>query len=230
MSDLGQAFREAMRLILSADEEVTTIVFASLRFSIGSTVLASLIGIPAGISLANSHFRFKRLVEDILNTLLAMPTVVVGLFVYTLIFSQGPLGRFHLLFSPAAIILGQTVLILPLVASLACSAVSAVNPIIRETAFTLGAGAFRTTLTIAWEAQAALFVACITGFGRVIGEVGISLLLGGNILGYTRTITTAVSLQTSKGEFALGLALGLVLIFAAFGVNLAIRLLRSRSI
>ena len=111
MSDLGLAFTEALRLIFTADAEVTTIVFASLRFSISSTVLASLMGIPAGIALATSQFRFKKLVEDMLNTTLAIPTVVVGLFVYTLLFSQGPLGKLQLLFSPAAIIIGQTVLI-----------------------------------------------------------------------------------------------------------------------
>jgi tungstate transport system permease protein len=229
LSDLGQAFREAIRLILSADAEVGTIVWASLRFSICSTAIASIIGIPAGVALANSHFRFKRLVEDILNTLLSLPTVIVGLFVYTLIFSQGPLGKFRLLFSPAAIILGQTILILPLIASLACSAVSLVNPIVRETAITLGAGRFDIVRTVAAEARSALLIACITGFGRVIGEVGIAIILGGNILGYTRTITTAISLQTSKGEFALGLALGIILMCVAFGVNIASRLLRSKS-
>jgi tungstate transport system permease protein len=229
LSDLGQAFSEAIRLIVSADEEVMTIVLASLRFAISSTLLASIIGIPLGIALAASNFRFKRILEDLLNTLLSIPTVVVGLFVYMLVYSQGPLGRFHLLFTPAAIILGQTVLIVPLVASLACSAVSIVNPVVRETAFTLGAGRFRTAWTVAAEAEAALLVACITGFGRVIGEVGIALILGGNILGYTRTITTAISLQTSKGEFALGLALGIILLCAAFAVNLAVRILRRRS-
>lgn len=229
MNDLGLAFKEAIRLIVTADEGVTTIVLASLRFSISSTVLASLIGIPAGIALATSQFRFKKLVEDLLNTMLAVPTVVVGLFVYTLLFSQGPLGSLQLLFSPPAIIIGQTVLILPLIASLACSSVSIVNPVVRETALTLGAGRFRTVITIASEAQAALLVTCITGFGRVVGEVGISLILGGNILGYTRTITTAISLQTSRGEFALGLALGIVLVCAAFVVNIAARLIGRRS-
>ncbi len=229
MSDLGRALTEAIRLIVTVDAEVATIVSASLRFSLSSTLLASLIGIPAGIALAISGFRFKRILEDVLNTLLAMPTVVVGLFVYTLIFSQGPLGRFHLLFSPAAIILGQTVLIIPLITALASGSVSVVDPIVRETALTLGAGRLRTTLTVALEAQAALIVACITAFGRVLGEVGISLILGGNILGYTRTITTAISLQTSKGEFALGLALGIILLCAAFGINITIRLLGGRS-
>jgi len=229
LSDLGQSLAEAFKMIVSLDEDVRTIVWASLRFSVASTVIASLIGIPAGIALATSRMRFKRFIEDLLNTLLAVPTVVVGLFVYTLIMSQGPLGRFDLLFSPAAIIIGQTVLIIPLVASLACSSVSVVNPVVRETALTLGAGRLRTILTIAMEAQAALFVACITAFGRVVGEVGISLILGGNILDYTRTITTAISLQTSKGEFALGLALGIILLCVAFFVNFVIRRLGRRS-
>jgi len=228
MNDLKIAFTEAIRMILAADAEVAAIVSASLRFALSSTLLASIIAIPAGIALAHARFRFKRIVEDILNTLLAVPTVVVGLFVYTLIYSQGPLGRLQLLFSPAAIILGQTVLILPLVAALSCGAVSTVSPIVRETALTLGAGRFRTILTVASEARAALMIACITAFGRVVGEVGISLILGGNIQGYTRTITTAISLQTSKGEFALGLALGMILLCAAFGINIAARLVGRR--
>ena len=229
MNDLKQALAEAFFLISSADRDFTTIVSASLRFSISSTLLASALGLPIGIALANARFPFKRLVEDVLNTLLAVPTVVVGLFAYTLIFSQGPLGRLQLLFTPAGVIFGQTLLIIPLVASLSCSAVSGVNPILWQTAFTLGAGRLRASWTIASEAKAALMVVCLTAFGRVIGEIGISLMLGGNIFGYTRTITTAISLQTSKGEFALGLALGIVLLAVAFGINLAMRLLRTRS-
>jgi tungstate transport system permease protein len=173
--------------------------------------------------------RFKRLIEDLLKTLLALPTVVVGLFVYTLIFSRGPLGGFRLLFTPTAVILGQTVLITPLVAALSCSAVSMVSPVMRETALTLGASRFRADLTVALEARSALLMACITAFGRVIGEVGISLLLGGNILGFTRTITTAIALQTSKGEFSLGLALGMILLGVAFLTNVALRVLAGRN-
>jgi len=229
LSDLGQASREAIHLIFSADRDLTVIVFASLRFSLSSTLIASLTGMPAGILLATSHFRFKRWIEDILNTLLAGPTVVVGLFVYTLIFSQGPLGGFRLLFTPAAIILGQTLLIFPLITALVCSSVSTIPPIYRETALTLGAGNFRAVWTVASEARSSILVACLTGFGRVIGEIGISLILGGNILGYTRTITTAISLQTSKGEFALGLALGMILLIVAFGVNISTRALRRQS-
>ncbi len=205
-----------------------TVVSASLRFSLCSTLLAAALGIPAGVALGYSRIRLKRLLENVLHTLLAMPTVVVGIFIYTLVFSQGPLGGLRLLFSPAAIILGQTVLIFPLVVALACSATSIVNPVVRETALTLGASGIRSMWTVAFEVRAALLVACITAFGRVIGEVGISLLLGGNILGYTRTITTAVALQTSKGEFSLGLALGIILLCVAFVVNVALRLLAGR--
>jgi len=225
VSELGQASREAIRLILSADKEVTTIVLASLRFSLSSTFIAALIGIPAGFALATSRLRIKKLLEDILNTLLAVPTVVVGLFVYTLIFGQGPLGGLRLLFSPSAIILGQTVLILPLITALVSNAVARTDPVVRETALTLGAGTFQANLAVAAEARAGLLIACLTAFGRVIGEVGVSLLLGGNILGYTRTITTAISLQTSKGEFASGLALGIILLVSAFGISVAARLL-----
>jgi tungstate transport system permease protein len=228
LSDLSKAVGEAIELVLSGDREMLTVAAASLRFSLSSTLLAALLGIPAGVALSFSKLRFRHVVEDILYTLLSMPTVVVGLFVYTLIFSQGPMGGLRLLFSPTAIILGQTVLILPLVAALACSAVSMVHPVVRETAITLGAGNTRAMLTVAGEARAALLVACITAFGRVIGEVGISLLLGGNILGYTRTLTTAVALQTSKGEFAMGLALGAILMCVACAVNLTIRLLGGR--
>lgn len=228
MNDISQALSEALRMIFSGDREIFTVVSASLRFSLSSTALAAAIGIPAGIALACSHLRFKRLIEDLLKTLLALPTVVVGLFVYAWIFSQGPLGRYQLLFTPGAIILGQTVLIAPLVAALSCSAVSMVNPVVRETAVTLGAGGLRADLAVALEARGALLMACITAFGRVIGEVGISLLLGGNIHGFTRTITTAIALQTSKGEFALGLALGIILLCVAFLVNLTLRLLGGR--
>jgi tungstate transport system permease protein len=228
VSDLGNAIKAAVGLILSADPGLMTIATASLRFSLTSTLLAAVCGIPAGVALAFCHGRFRRMMENVLNTLLAMPTVVVGLFVYTLIFSQGLLGGFHLLFSPAAVILGQTVLIFPLIAALSCSAVSMIQPVVRETAMTLGAGKIRVAVTVAFEARDAILISCITAFGRVIGEVGISLLLGGNILGYTRTLTTAVALETSKGEFALGLGLGIILLGVAFLVNLSLRLLGGR--
>jgi tungstate transport system permease protein len=229
LNSITQALSEALRLIVAGDPEIFTVVWASLRFSLSSTVLAALIGIPAGVALACSRLRLKRLIDDLLKTLLALPTVAVGLFVYTLIFSQGPLGEFRLLFTPAAIILGQTVLIVPLIAALSSSAVSMINPAVRDTALTLGASGFRADLAVALEARPALLMACITAFGRVIGEVGISLLLGGNILGFTRTITTAIALQTSKGEFSLGLALGIILLGVALMVNLALRLLGGRN-
>jgi tungstate transport system permease protein len=229
LNDLTRAFAEAVRMIWTLDPDITSAVSASLRFSLSSTALASLIGIPTGIALATSRMRLRKIIIGILNTLLAMPTVAVGLFVYALICSQGPLGRLRLLFTPAAIIVGQTVLIAPLVAALVCGAVSVLNPVVRETAMTLGAGRMRMFWTLASEMRAAVLVACITAFGRVVGEVGISLLLGGNIGDYTRTITTAIALQTSKGEFALGLGLGLILLCVAFVINMAVRTLGTRN-
>ena len=225
MSALAEAAAQAVRMIASGDPEVTGAVSASLTFSLGSTAIASAVAIPAGVALGSAQFRLRRLVVDALNTLLSVPTVVIGLFVYTMLYSQGPLGGLRLLFSRPAIVLGQTVLLLPLVTALVCGAVSVVDPAVRTTALTLGAGRWRATWTVAREARVAILVAMVTAFGRVVGEVGISMILGGNIAGYTRTITTAIALQTSKGEFALGLALGMVLLAVAFAVNIAIRLL-----
>ncbi|MEW6363016.1 MAG: ABC transporter permease [Acidobacteriota bacterium] len=209
----------------SGDREFLACVSASVKFSAGSSTLASIAAVPLGVGLATTDFRGKRLVVDVLKTLLSVPTVAVGLFVYAIIFSQGPMGGLHLLFTPGAIVIGQTVLILPLITTLTYGAVAGVDPLVRGTAQTLGAGRWRTLYTVAREARAAILIAVVTGFGRVFGEVGISMLLGGNIAGYTRTITTAIALETSKGEFALGMALGLVLLFVSFCLNIAIRLL-----
>ena len=225
MGYVSESFLEAIRLMASGDREFLTCVSASVSFSVSSTALASIAAVPMGVGLATTDFRGKRLAVDVLKTLLSVPTVAVGLFVYAIIFSQGPLGGLRMLFTPGAVVLGQTVLILPLITTLTYGAVAGVDPLVRETAHTLGAGPWRTLYVVAREARAAILIAVITGFGRVIGEVGISMLLGGNISGYTRTITTAIALDTSKGEFALGMALGLVLLAVSFCLNIAVRVL-----
>jgi len=222
---LGRAVADALRLIIAADPDVVAAVWASLRFSFLSTVLASVLGIPAGVFLATVEFRGRQLVVTLLNTLLALPTVVVGLFVYALVFRQGPLGGLGMLFTPAAIVLGQTVLILPIVTALSRTSVAAVDPIYRATALTLGAGRWQTMWAILREARSGVLAACATAYGRVIGEVGVSMMLGGNIAGFTRTITTVIALETKKGEFALALALGIILLILAFAVNAGVRLL-----
>ena len=223
MGDLTSALVEALRLIVTADGDVVAAVWASLRFSLVSTTLAAAIGVPLGAVLALVPFRGRGITVAIFDTLLALPTVVVGLTVYALLSRQGPLGGLGLLFSPWAIIVGQTVLITPIVTALTRSAVASVDPIFADTARTLGAGPLRTGLAVLGEARGGVLAACGTAFGRAIGEVGVSMMLGGNIDGFTRTMTTVIALETSKGEFELALALGMVLLVVAFAVNVAVR-------
>ena len=223
MDELASALAEALRLIVTADGDVVAAVWASLRFSLASTVLASAIGVPLGTFLALVPFRGRRLAVSTFDTLLALPTVVVGLAVYAMLSRQGPAGGLGLLFTPWAIVIGQTVLITPIVTALTRAAVASVDPVFADTARTLGAGPWRTGLAVLGEARGGVLAACGTAFGRAIGEVGVSMMLGGNIEGFTRTMTTVIALETSKGEFELALALGLVLLVVAFAINLAVR-------
>ena len=226
MEVLGQAITDAMWLLITADAELLQAVWASLRFSLASTCLASLLGVPIGVCLATVEFRGRSLVITLLDTMLALPTVVVGLFVYAMVFRQGPFGSLGILFTPWAVIMGQTILILPIVTALSRSAVAAVDPAYRATALTLGADRWRAMGAVLREARGGVLAACSTAFGRAVAEVGVSMMLGGNIKGFTRTITTVIALETKKGEFALALALGLILLIVAFSVNFVVRIFR----
>jgi tungstate transport system permease protein len=198
----------------------------SLRVSLASTVLAAVIGIPLGTWLGFSVFRGRRAVVVLTNTLMAMPTVLVGLLVYALLSRQGPLGMLGLLYTPAAMIAGEAVLALPLVVALSRGAVENLDPRARETAVTLGASRVRTILVLAREASPALAAAVLSAFGRVVSELGIALMVGGNIRGETRTLTTSMTLATARGDFELAAALGGVLLVVAFSVVLTAELLR----
>ncbi len=224
MGDLAGSIGEALSLIVTADADVVAAVGASLRFSLTSTVLAGCIGVPLGAVLATVPFRGRRAVVSVFDTLLALPTVVVGLAVYALLSRQGPIGGLGLLFTPWAIVIGQTLLVIPIVVALSRSAVAAVDPVYADTARTLGATAWGAALAVLREARPGVLAACGTAFGRALGEVGVSMMLGGNIEGFTRTMTTVIALETSKGAFELALALGIVLLLAAFAVNLAVRM------
>ncbi|MDY6861723.1 MAG: ABC transporter permease [Thermodesulfobacteriota bacterium] len=180
-------------------------------------------GVPLGFTIASFQFPGKKLLITLFNTLMALPTVLVGLFVFSLISRQGPLGFLGLLFSPAAMIIGQFVLATPIITALTIAAIQGLDRRIRPTALTLGANRLQTGITILVEARFALMAAIIAGFGRVVGEVGSAIILGGNIKNYTRTITTAIALETSKGEFAFAIALGIILITVAFSVNIIFR-------
>ena len=220
MSLLLDSFKSALLLLLSLDPELLNIVAVSLKVSSTSTLIASLVGIPCGFIIAHSRFYGKRLVLTCLNTLLALPTVVIGLLVYSFISRRGILGPLELLYTQKAMIIGQVILIIPLVTSLTIAAISKIDNRYRKTALTLGATHLQMALVIVKEARYGISAAIIAAFGRVIAEVGISMMLGGNAKGFTRTMTTAMALEYDKGEFVLAVALGLTLMTIAFGVNM----------
>jgi tungstate transport system permease protein len=195
---------------------------------VAGILLAAAVGIPVGTLIGVGRFTGRRAVLTLLNTLMALPTVVVGLVIYGFLSRQGPLGALGLLFTPVAMIIGQTVLSAPIVANYTVAAVAGADPRIMTTALTLGAGRLRAAWQLLLEVRFGVMAAVVAGFGRVIAEVGVAMMLGGNIRGYTRTMTTAIALETSKGEFAFGLALGLVLMTVALIVNLFLNLLQQR--
>jgi tungstate transport system permease protein len=215
----AEAFANAVRMLLTLDPSVLSAVAVSLRVSLVATLLAALLGVPIGFLVATSEFRGRRLAELTLNTLTALPTVVVGLLAYTLLSRRGPFGPLGLLYTQTGMVMGETVLVTPLLGALTMAVVGGADPRIRETALTLGASRFAAALTVLLEMQRGLLSAIATGFGRLISELGVALMVGGNIEGSTRTMTTAIALETSKGEFAFGFALGLILLGVALAVN-----------
>ncbi|MDH3566175.1 MAG: ABC transporter permease [Desulfobacteraceae bacterium] len=220
MNFLTDSFLSAVLLIWTLDHNLFEIIGVSLKVSSISTLIAGLAGVPSGFLIAFSEFRGKRLVITILNTLLALPTVVIGLFVYAFISRRGVFGTYDLLYTQKAIIIGQVILIIPIVTTLTISAVSRIDDRYRKAALTLGANLLQTARVIIREARFAIIAAIVMAFGRVIAEVGISMMLGGNAKGFTRTMTTAMALEYDKGEFVLSVALGLVLLGVSFAVNI----------
>ena len=228
MGYLFDSLNIALELVLSLDHEVWAPVWTSLYTSCCAIALASLVGIPIGMWLGLNRFRGRQLIVTLLNTLMALPTVVVGLVLFGLFSRQGPAGGLGLLFTPWAMIAGQTVLATPIVANYVLAAVSGSDQRIMDTLLTLGATRLQASVQLAKEIRFGVMAAVIAGFGRVIGEVGVAMMLGGNIRGATRTMTTAIALETSKGEFAFGLSLGIVLLGVALFVNLFLNLLQQR--
>ena len=220
MGFFWDSLRSAVGLIWSADPELVQIVGLSLKVSISSTLVAGCLGVPLGFVVGFNEFRLKRAVITVLNTLLALPTVVIGLFVYTLISRRGPLGMLDLLYTPGAMVIGQVLLILPVITAFTIAALSRVDKRYRRTALTLGAGPLHTALVVFREARYAIVAAVVAAFGRVISEIGISMMLGGNARGFTRTMTTAMALEYDKGEFLLAVALGAVLLTISLLMNI----------
>ena len=228
MGLLIDSFLSAILLVVSLDPEMVAIVGVSLKVSCASTVFAAAVGIPLGFAISFSEFSGKRLLITVLNTLLALPTVVIGLFVYAFISRRGIFGPLDLLYSQTAIIIGQVILIIPVVTVFTISAISRIDERYRRTAMTLGANRRQSAWIVFREARFGIVAAAIAAFGRVIAEVGISMMLGGNIKGFTRTMTTAMALEYDKGAFTLAVALGLVLLGLSFGMNLLFHFFQGR--
>ncbi len=229
MNDIQSATVDAFGLLLSGDHQLWSIVFTSLSVSLRALTLATPIALLIAFALAYLRFPGQRLLVTLFNTLMAVPAVVVGLVLYILLSAQGPAGELRLLFTPSAMIIGQFLLCLPLMVALAHASFRAGDQRAWESALTLGAHPWRALVTVIHELRFGLLAAVLAGFGRVIAEVGCSMMVGGNILYHTRNITTAIALETSKGAFSSGVALGLVLLLLALGLNLALAWLQGNS-
>ena len=228
MDEIWDGLVKAIDLLVSFDSEVMSIAGRSLAISATSCTIAALLCLPLGSLIHYSRFRGKRLLVSVIQTFYSFPTVAIGLFVFVLFSRAGPLGGLGLMFSPTVMVIGQVILITPVMLGLTISALSGVDKGVSETAISLGANRFQTIVITAREARYAIMTAVIMGFGRAISEVGLSLMVGGNIKGFTRTITTAISLETSKGELELAIALGIILICIALVVNIVLHLLQQR--
>ena len=227
MDEIITGITQAINLILTLNPEVMRIAALSVYISLAATLLAACVSIPLGGLIHFREFRGKRTLKIIIQTLYSVPTVVVGLLLYLLLSRSGPLGVFGLLFTPEGMIIGQTLLIIPITTGLVISALSGVDQNISDTLVSLGATEFQSILQIVKEARLAILSAVILAFGRAISEVGVAMMIGGNIAGHTRVLTTAIALQTGMGDFGFSIALGIILLIIALFVVVALNLITS---
>lgn len=228
MELVWEGIRKAFWLLVNRDPEVLQITLLSLRVSGLATLLSVILGVSLGTFLALSRFPGRRLWVSLVNTGMGLPPVVVGLFVTILLWRNGPLGFFHLLYTPVAIIIAQAILATPIMAGLTIAAIQHLNPKLRLQILALGASRWQMIWILLREARLPLLAAIMAGFGGVISEVGASMMVGGNIKGQTRVLTTATVLETSKGEFGMAIALSILLFLLTFSVNLALTLLQQK--
>jgi tungstate transport system permease protein len=227
MDDIAQGITQAVHLIVTLNPEVMEIAVLSLYISLSATIIAALISIPLGGFIHFHEFYGKRALIVVIQTLYSVPTVVVGLLLYLLISRSGPLGFLSLLFTPEGMILGQTILIMPIMMGLVISALSGVDKNISDTLVALGATGFQKIIEIVKEARYAILSAVVLGFGRAIAEVGVAMMIGGNIRGFTRVLTTAITLETGMGAFGISIALGIILMIVALIVVVTLNLITS---
>ncbi len=228
MDVLGSAILQALRLLIAGDPEVWQVTLLSLRVSLTATALSLLVGVPLGTWLALARFPGHPLLLALVNTGMGLPPVVAGLVITILLWRTGPLGELRLLYTPTAIVIAQVVLALPIVVGLSAAAVQQLNPRLRLQILALGATRAQYLWLLVREARLPLLAAVMAGFGAVISEVGAAMMVGGNIQGQTRVLTTAIVLETSRGSFDLALALGLILLALVYAVNLALTWIQQR--
>jgi tungstate transport system permease protein len=226
MQDFGEAFRLAFQLVFTADADLLEIIALSLKVSLSAVAIAGVLGLPMGAAVAMARFRGRMALIILLNALMGLPPVVVGLLVYLLLSNAGPLGWLQLLYTPTAMIIAQAVLITPIVAALSREIVEQLHSEYAEQFRSLCVPASTAVAALLWDARYSLLTVALAGFGRAIAEVGAVIIVGGNIDHLTRVMTTAIALETSKGDLALALALGIVLITLALTVNAAVMTLR----
>ncbi len=227
---LTESLRTAFSLIVHLDRELLGIILLSLKVSGSALIIATLLGLPLAAFLGFNKFPLKGFFISVLHTFMGLPPVVVGLFVYLLLSRSGPLGFLALLYTPSAMVIAQSILALPIVASLSYSAIVGVDPIIAQAARTLGATPYQVSLTIIKEARFGIMSGVIAAFGRVMAEVGAILIVGGNIAGFTRVMTTTIALETDKGNFDLALALGIILLTISMVINFALHALQKKGL
>jgi tungstate transport system permease protein len=223
---LLNSFSSALQLIINVDYEIYYIIYTTLYVTFFSLIYALFFGLITAFFLSGRRDPISRMLKIVFNTLLSLPTVTVGLFVYIFLMQKGPFGPMHLLFTKKAIIVGQTILAYPIITSLVVAMLENYDKRLKEFLLTLGVKKLMLMKTTLWEARLGIMISAITAYGRIISEVGTSMILGGNIKGYTRTLTTAISLETSKGSFEIALALGLILLIIAFIINITLHFLK----
>ena len=223
MDTILQGFSSAFHLMVALDPTLLQIIWLSLKVSGGALLLAIFVGLPVGAVLALKRLPLRSLILSVVNTGMGLPPVVVGLFVYLFFSRSGPLGFLALLYTPSAMVIAQFILAFPIVTSLSHTAIVNVNPIIRQAARVLGANPLQEALTVIREARYGIITGGIAGLGRVTAEVGAVLMVGGNIAGYTRVMTTTIALETDKGDFALAIAIGIILLTMSLAINVALR-------
>jgi tungstate transport system permease protein len=228
MEPIIEGFKRAFLLIFNLDAELLSIIFLSLKVSGIALIIAAAIGLSLGAFMGLKRFPLRGIIISVMNTFMGLPPVVVGLFLYLILSRSGPLGFMGLLYTPSAMVTAQSILAFPIVASLCHSAVVSVDPIIKQSSMTLGATPFQVTITIMKEARYGIMSGIIAAFGRVMAEVGAVLMVGGNIAGYTRVMTTTIALETDKGDFELALALGIILLTLSFIVNMGLHLIQRK--